>query len=161
VSPADVIVDAPRRADDDLRSVEQRVGLRAHARAAVDGHHAQVLVLAQRLDLLRDLEGKLPRIAQHQRARLSRAGGNAREKRNAEGPLEPEVLEPEAIPEELETSDDEPATALPVPVERDLSRADALQRYMAEVARHPLLSREEEHDVAVKFQKTRDPMLAY
>src|SRR5690348_1387082 len=76
-----------------------------------------------------------------------------------EEPLEPEVLEPEeaeALPEE-----EEPATALPVPVERDLARADALQRYMAEVARHPLLTREQEHDLAVKFQKTHDPDLAY
>ena len=77
----------------------------------------------------------------------------------AEEPLEPEVLEPEvaeALPEE-----EEPASALPVPVERDLARADALQRYMAEVARHPLLTREQEHDLAVKFQKSHDPELAY
>ena len=33
--------------------------------------------------------------------------------------------------------------------------------HMAEVARHPLLSREEEHDLAVKFTKTHDPELAY
>ena len=77
------------------------------------------------------------------------------EERQAEAPLEPEVLEPEVVPEEVETS------TLPVPVERDLTRADALQRYMAEVARHPLLSREEEHELAVKFQQTHDPEIAY
>jgi RNA polymerase sigma-32 factor len=74
-----------------------------------------------------------------------------------EQPLEPEVLQPEEpkrLPEE--PSD----TRLPVPV-RDLTRADALQRYMAEVARHPLLSREEEHELAVKFASTHDPDLAY
>ena len=48
-----------------------------------------------------------------------------------------------------------------MPVERDLARADALQRYMAEVAKHPLLSREEEHRLAVKFSKTHDPEIAY
>jgi RNA polymerase sigma-32 factor len=77
------------------------------------------------------------------------------EERPAEAPLEPEVLAPEVLPaEEIETT-------LPVPVERDLTRADALQRYMAEVARHPLLSREEEHELAVKFQQTHDPDIAY
>ena len=43
------------------------------------------------------------------------------------------------------------------PVEHDLARADALQRYMAEVARHPLLTREEEHDLAARYVQTRDP----
>ncbi|TMA20516.1 MAG: sigma-70 family RNA polymerase sigma factor [Deltaproteobacteria bacterium] len=78
-----------------------------------------------------------------------------------EKPLEPEVVEPE----EAEAVPDEEAapaeTTLPVPVERDLARADALQRYMAEVAKHPLLSREEEHRLAVKFSKTHDPEIAY
>src|SRR5437763_10454935 len=64
---------------------------------------------------------------------------------------EPEVLPPE--PDEEET--------LPVPVERDLARVDALQRYMAEVARHPLLTREQEHELAVKFRETQDPAIAY
>ncbi len=74
--------------------------------------------------------------------------------------LEPEVLLADAeAPEVIEP--EEAASTLPVPVERDLSRADALQRYMAEVARHPLLTREEEHDLAAKFVATRDPMLAY
>src|SRR5256885_9056645 len=72
---------------------------------------------------------------------------------------EPEVLPPE--PDEEEAGDAAPETTLPVPVERDLSRADALQRYMAEVARHPLLTREEEHRLASEFQKTQDPRLAY
>ena len=73
--------------------------------------------------------------------------------------LEPEVVEGEALPEAEEEPG--PETTLPVPVERDLARADALQRYMAEVAKHPLLSREEEHTLAVEFQKTRDPEIAY
>src|SRR5438477_3388524 len=78
-----------------------------------------------------------------------------------EKPLEPEVVEPE----EAEAVPDEEAapaeTTLPVPVERDLARADALQRYMADVAKHPLLSREEEHRLAVQFSKTHDPEIAY
>ncbi|HTO97204.1 MAG TPA: RNA polymerase factor sigma-32 [Myxococcales bacterium] len=76
-----------------------------------------------------------------------------------EEPLEPEVLQPEALEGEEEALP--PETTLPVPVERDLARADALQRYMAEVSRHSLLSREEEHDLAVKFRETQDPEIAY
>jgi len=95
--------------------------------------------------------------------------GPAEPATEAEPALEPEVLaaEPEVLPPEPD--DEEPVagseagaeTTLPVPVERDLSRADALQRYMAEVARHPLLTREEELRLAKEFQKTQDPRLAY
>ncbi|MBS2025493.1 MAG: RNA polymerase factor sigma-32 [Deltaproteobacteria bacterium] len=90
-------------------------------------------------------------------------------------PLEPEVIDDraQALPLEPEIADeddgDEPEeadadladTRLPVPAGRDLSRADALQRYLAEIARHPLLSREEETRLATKFQETHDPQLAY
>jgi RNA polymerase sigma-32 factor len=89
----------------------------------------------------------------------------AAEESESEPALEPEVLaaEPEVLPPEPEEEEGgAPAeTTLPVPVERDLSRADALQRYMAEVARHPLLTREEELRLATEFQKTQDPRLAY
>ncbi|TMB06062.1 MAG: sigma-70 family RNA polymerase sigma factor [Deltaproteobacteria bacterium] len=79
-------------------------------------------------------------------------------------PLEPEVVEPEAVAAEPEVlpPEGEAETTLPVRVEeRDLAHADALQRYMAEVARHPLLTREEEHELAVKFRETQDPRIAY
>src|SRR5712664_3434107 len=76
---------------------------------------------------------------------------------------EPEVLEPEAVAAEPEVLPPErEETRLPVRVEgRDLEHADALQRYMADVSRHPLLTREEEHDLAVKFRETQDPRIAY
>ncbi len=90
--------------------------------------------------------------------------GQQEDERRQEEPLEPEVLaaDPNALGVD-ELRDEGPATPsnLPVPVGRDLARADALQRYMAEVSRHPLLSREEEHDLAVKFQQTHDPEIAY
>jgi len=38
-----------------------------------------------------------------------------------------------------------------------LVKSDALHRYMAEVRRHPLLSREEEHQLAVRYCETGDP----
>jgi RNA polymerase sigma-32 factor len=82
-------------------------------------------------------------------------------------PLEPEVVEAEVVeaeaaePEVL-PPEGEGGTTLPVRVEeRDLAHADALQRYMADVARHPLLTREEEHELAVKFRETQDPRIAY
>ena len=78
--------------------------------------------------------------------------------------LEPEVLGKEAVEPGLDDDfdlSDAAGKALPVPVERDLSRADALQRYMAEVGRHPLLTRDEEHELAARFVKTRDPDDAY
>jgi len=102
------------------------------------------------------------------KARKPLAKGAAREREEAAAEpavIEPEVLEPEAI--EPETAgplpeEDVPAgSTLPVPVSRDLAHADALQRYMAEVSRHPLLSREEEHELAVKFATTRDPEIAW
>jgi RNA polymerase sigma-32 factor len=89
----------------------------------------------------------------------AKPAGGQEEERQEEEPLEPEVLQPEPLAEEEEAPP--PETTLPVPVERDLARADALQRYMAEVSRHPLLSREEEHDLAVKFRQTHDPEIAY
>jgi len=42
------------------------------------------------------------------------------------------------------------------PDERGLARFDALQAYMREVQRHPLLSADEEHKLAVQYQKTED-----
>jgi RNA polymerase sigma-32 factor len=93
---------------------------------------------------------------------------------------EPEVLapEPDALQGEPETLDEAPeledaapqdearqrdpsASTLPVPAARDLSHADALQRYLADITRHPLLSREEEHELAARFVETRDPVIAW
>ena len=56
--------------------------------------------------------------------------------------------------------------ALPAPVakregEGGLVRYDPLRAYMAEVARHPVLSREEEHDLAVRYRETGDVDAAY
>jgi RNA polymerase sigma-32 factor len=43
---------------------------------------------------------------------------------------------------------------------RSLVRSDPLTVYMHEIRRYPLLSREEEHQLAVEYGKTRDPKLA-
>ncbi|HKO49029.1 MAG TPA: RNA polymerase factor sigma-32 [Polyangiaceae bacterium] len=44
--------------------------------------------------------------------------------------------------------------------ERGLARFDPLQAYMREVQRHPLLSADEEHKLAVQYQKTEDREVA-
>jgi RNA polymerase sigma-32 factor len=86
----------------------------------------------------------------------------------AESATDPEALEPE--PEELAEVDAEiegaegpaiPTTALVPAGEAGLTRRDPLQAYMAEVTRHPLLSREEEHTLAKKYQQTGDVQAAY
>jgi RNA polymerase sigma-32 factor len=55
--------------------------------------------------------------------------------------------------------------ALPAPRSRadggGLVRYDPLRAYMAEVARHPLLTREEEHALAVRYWETGDVDAAY
>src|SRR5438445_12883387 len=120
----------------------------------------------------------VPRTGKATRARRAKAPAAAKPRQRREeedGAREPEVAEaapepseegdgPEPIAAEPEVLPPEPAeegTTLPVPVERDLSHADALQRYMADVSRHPLLTREEEHELAVKFRETQDPRIAY
>jgi RNA polymerase sigma-32 factor len=55
---------------------------------------------------------------------------------------------------------------LPVPSRRarspgGLTRYDPLRAYMAEVSRHPLLTREEEHALAVRYRETGDVQAAY
>ena len=73
-------------------------------------------------------------------------------------PEEELLVDAEAdLPIEEETAlvlaEEEPTTAL--------SRTDPLARYMAEVSRHPVLSREEEHELAVRYATTGDLEAAY
>ncbi len=109
--------------------------------------------------------GQKPPAAQRTEADLPAAEPEAREAEAQALPHEPEVLPPE--PAGFEAEPQEPAasepeeTLLPVPVGRDLAHADVLQRYLADIARHPLLKREEEHELAVRFQQARDPKLAW
>jgi RNA polymerase sigma-32 factor len=70
-----------------------------------------------------------------------------------------ETLEPE--------SPERPLAALPERSEHEdagsggLVRYDPLRAYMAEVQRHPVLSREQEHDLAVRYRETGDVEAAY
>ncbi|HEY4160343.1 MAG TPA: RNA polymerase factor sigma-32 [Polyangiaceae bacterium] len=56
---------------------------------------------------------------------------------------------------ESEVSETE-SEAEPAGEERGLARFDALQAYMREVQRHPLLSTDDEHKLAVKYSETQD-----
>jgi RNA polymerase sigma-32 factor len=75
-------------------------------------------------------------------------------------------LEPDAIIEATgEVIEDDTGFALDEPIivpsnERALARVDALQLYMQEVQRHPLLTAEEEHHLADEYIKTGDVKLA-
>jgi RNA polymerase sigma-32 factor len=84
--------------------------------------------------------------------------------------VEPEVVEAEAAeagnvapgevdPAELEVVEDEAVAVPPVEVEpsgTSLARSDPLRAYMAEVSRHPVLSREEELELAQRYARTGD-----
>src|SRR5262252_517149 len=51
---------------------------------------------------------------------------------------------------------DEGTQRLPVSTERSLVRHDPLTAYVQEIRRYPLLTREDEHDLAVQYYKTGD-----
>ncbi len=81
-----VIHDAARRADHDVRAVFQAGHLRAHRAAAHQRQHLDVVLGArQAADLLRHLIGQLARRAQHQRLHVKMAQVQIRQQRQREG----------------------------------------------------------------------------
>jgi RNA polymerase sigma-32 factor len=92
------------------------------------------------------------------------------------GPIEPNEIEAELVEEEAAGEAKQPRTLLPLEEEEAvalepaeakpasssaLSRTDPLARYMHEVSRHPVLPREEEHTLAVRYRETGDLDSAY
>jgi RNA polymerase sigma-32 factor len=71
---------------------------------------------------------------------------------------EPEVGEPEAAELEAEPVDE---TALAKPSRTRLAKGDPLAAYMAEVTRHPLLTREQEIELSKRYRETGDVRAAY
>ena len=67
---------------------------------------------------------------------------------------EPETEAADSFEEEPEGSKNE------APASSSIERFDALQTYLREVQRHPLLTPEETHALAVKFTETQDPAIA-
>jgi RNA polymerase sigma-32 factor len=98
-----------------------------------------------------------------------RTSGSKRRKQPASArsaAVEPEIVdaapaEPEGAPDDtVATAADEPD----VEVERDgraVGPVDPLQRYLAEIRRIPLLSREEEHKLAVQWKEQGDRQAAW
>jgi RNA polymerase sigma-32 factor len=80
-----------------------------------------------------------------------------------EEPQELVLVEAEPSPEELEDVPVDPSTVALARVApaRSISRSDPLSSYMAEVTRHPLLTREEEVALARRFRDTGDVKAAY
>ncbi len=73
----------------------------------------------------------------------------------------PETSSPESSspdsPEEEPRSVPEERTIVPAaPTSRDIEAGDTLSRYMAELAHHPPISREEEHALAVRWREEGD-----
>src|SRR5690349_11769983 len=62
-----------------------------------------------------------------------------------------EVIDEGAVPEDGDEPDAEP---------KGLARYDALQAYMLEIRKHPLLSPEEEHRLAVEYTESQDVDIA-
>jgi RNA polymerase sigma-32 factor len=71
--------------------------------------------------------------------------------------FEPEIIEAngELVAEEVDYASDDVSAIVPQK-EHALARLDMLQLYMQEVQRHPLLTPEEEHELAERFKKTGD-----
>ncbi len=99
----------------------------------------------------------------------------AEERKDGGEPLEPEVVEDESIEDaathvlEADSPDAAPAPEI-VAVEEDededdsrdsLVPFDPLQRYLAEARRYPLLSREEEKELAIRYVEEEDLDAAY
>lgn len=68
--------------------------------------------------------------------------------------LEPAEVEEPAVLPKLDATEEEPG-------ERALVPFDSLQRYLSEIRKYPLLSREEEHELAVRYKEKQDIDAAY
>src|SRR6266852_2425327 len=71
---------------------------------------------------------------------------------------------PKDLPAQEARSDQPPpvkTSSLASSTGRGLARADPLQLYMQEVSRHPLLTREQEYELAVRYRETGDLDAAY
>ncbi len=90
------------------------------------------------------------------------ADGHAADEAESTEPVEAggeEPLDGDA-PEAAEGDEAAEASSHDAPESSSIERFDALQTYLREVQRHPLLTSEETHDLAVKFVGTQDPAIA-
>ena len=68
---------------------------------------------------------------------------------------DPVDLDPEVLKDPL-AGDGEPSAPLPVPAERGLVPVDPFRRYLAEIRKYPLLTREDEQALARRYRDTGD-----
>ncbi len=64
------------------------------------------------------------------------------------------------IPESDHGGFDLPVPALPTTDEKGLASADPVTRYMAEIGRYPLLTKEQEREIAIRYRETGDTKAA-
>jgi len=71
---------------------------------------------------------------------------------------EPRIQDDDVVGDLLAPGEEAPAPLAPVPPPREapLAPPDPLRRYLAEIRRYPLLSREEEHELAVRYKEHGD-----
>jgi RNA polymerase sigma-32 factor len=101
-----------------------------------------------------------PEKAPQPQAELSEADGEGTEQSEADGAPD---AEDEVVPDHEQDADADPVDEEVPTSQRETSsieRFDALQTYLREVQRHPLLSPEETQALAVKFLESQDPALA-
>jgi RNA polymerase sigma-32 factor len=94
----------------------------------------------------------------HDDEEVDEDAGTASEREPALSVAEPDLASTEAEPVEEIDSDEEPRAISQSP--SSLTRFDAMQAYLREVQRHPLLTPEQTHELAVRFVKTQDPAAA-
>lgn len=72
-----------------------------------------------------------------------------------------ETSQPEALEEPIEFDSDVVPTKLePTESEKSIASADPITRYLAEIGRYPLLTREKEQELAIRYRETGDPKAA-
>jgi len=70
--------------------------------------------------------------------------------------------ETSSVVDDYEIIDDHgPSEEFEERAQTSLVRFDPLQKYLMEISRYPLLTREEEHEIALRFKETGDPKAAY
>ncbi|MCA2978245.1 MAG: RNA polymerase factor sigma-32 [Myxococcaceae bacterium] len=93
------------------------------------------------------------------RAHASGAAAEAEDLDEQAEAAEPEVGEPE--PAELEAEPVDETALVPTVSRTRLAKGDPLAAYMAEVTRHPLLTREQEVELSRRYRDTGDVRAAY
>jgi RNA polymerase sigma-32 factor len=81
---------------------------------------------------------------------------------SSEGNAPPDIVGDDVdVPAPVAVDEEQPGQGLGEPTDTAVAPYDPLQRYLTEIRRYALLTREEEHDLAVQYQKVQDLEAAY